>query len=436
VTGAVVFSLLILGYAAVSRRLERAWITSAMVFVVAGALLGPAGLGVFDLNVDSESFKLLTEIALAIALFSDAARINLKALRSGLYLPGRLLGIGLPLTIVLGALAAAPFLPALSIVEMVLLATILAPTDAALGQQVVTDERVPLPVRQGLNVESGLNDGIAVPIYIVLLELAQAEATSSSLGHFFTIAVQQIGIGILIGILAGAIAGWILHRFGEGGWIDTPWRQVVMLAGAMLAFSLADSLGGSGFIAAFVGGIAFGAIAKDRGLGTAYLSEELSGLLGAAIFLVAGAVALTVLPGMGWQPFAYAFISLTVVRMVPVWLACLGTRLKPPSVGFIGWFGPRGLASIVFGIGLLEASLAHQSLLIQTILATVVLSVFAHGISASPLAAVYGRWYERIGSSAEAEGTSTEEQRPKLGLTSSRAEAVSLAADEATRSLG
>ena len=192
---------------------------------------------------------------------------------------------------------------------------------------------------------------------------------------------------------------------GAGDWIETPWRQVVMLAGAALAFSLADSLGGSGFIAAFVGGIAFGAIAKDRGSGTAYLSEELSPCSALPSSSWPAPLGSRLLRGAGWRPFAYAVISLTVVRMVPVALACLGTRLKPPSVAFVGWFGPRGLASIVFGFGLLEASLPHESLLIQTILATVVLSVFAHGISASPLAAAYGRWYKRIGSVAEAEGT-------------------------------
>ena len=389
-----------------------------MVFVAAGAVLGPAGLGVLDHSAESESVQLLAESALAIALFSDAARIDLKALRSNLYLPERLLGIGLPLTIVLGALLAAPLLPGLTIVEMALLATILAPTDAALGQQVVTDERVPLSIRQGLNVESGLNDGIAVPIYLVLLEAAKAEAASESTARFISVAAQQIGIGLVVGLGTGAVAGWVLHRFGERDWMDTAWRQVVMLAGAALAFALAGSLGGSGFIAAFVGGMAFGWIAKDRGLGTAHLSEEVSAVLGALVFLVAGAFGLVALRGAGWRPFAYAAVSLTLVRMVPVALACMGTRLKPPSVAFLGWFGPRGLASIVFGIGMLEASLAGQTLLAQTILATVLLSVFAHGITASPLAAACGRWYARIGSAAEAECTEACEQRAKVSLRS------------------
>ena len=413
-----VFALLLLGYAAVSRRLERIWVTAAMAFLVAGALLGPAGLEVLDLHLESEAVKLLAEAALAVALFSDAARIDLKALRSTLYLPERLLGIGLPLTIVLGALVAAPLLPGLTIAEMALLATILAPTDAALGQQVVTDERVPLSIRQGLNVESGLNDGIAVPIYLVLLEAAKAESTSESATRFTAVAAQQIGIGLAAGLVAGAIAGWVLHRFGGREWIGSAWRQIVMLAGAALAFALADSLGGSGFIAAFVGGMTFGWIAKDRGLGTAYLSEEVSAVLGAAVFLVAGAIGLGALQGVGWRPFVYAAVSLTLVRMVPVALACMGTRLKPPSVAFVGWFGPRGLASIVFGLGILEASLAGQSLLIQTIMATVLLSVFAHGMSASPLAGAYGRWYAQIGSAAEAECAEVGEQRAKVSLRS------------------
>ncbi len=413
-TPLVAISALLLLYAALSRRLERFWISAAMAFMLAGALFSAARVTGFDGSASPESIKLLAEAALAITLFSDAARINLKHLRAGLGLPSRLLGIGLPLTIIAGALVAVPLLPGLSGAEIALVAIILAPTDAALGQQVVLDKRVPRSIRQALNVESGLNDGIAVPFYLVALDLAKAEAASSGTARLIPTAVQQIGIGILGGVVAGVLAGWILKRFGDRDWIETAWRQVVMLVGATLAFGLADALGGSGFIAAFVGGMAFGYVARDRELGTAYLSEEMSALLSAAVFVFAGAMAYMTLQTSGWQVWAYAVLSLTVVRMIPVAIACLGTSLKPPSVAFVGWFGPRGLASIVFGLGLLEAALPGQSLLLQTILATVVLSVFAHGLTATPLAAAYGRWNERAASTAES--TETLEQRSRLRI--------------------
>ena len=320
----------------------------------------------------------------------------------------------MPLTIILGALVAIPLLPGLSAAEIALVAIILAPTDAALGQQVVLDKSVPPSIRQALNVESGLNDGIAVPFYLVALDLAKVEAGSSSATRLIPTAVQQIGIGVLAGIVAGVLAGWILRRFGDEDWIETAWRQVVMLVGASLAYGLADALGGSGFIAAFVGGMAFAYVAKDREVGTAYLSEEVSALLGATVFVFAGAIAYVVLPERRVAGRAYAVLSLTVVRMIPVAIACLGTSLKPPSVAFVGWFGPRGLASIVFGLGLLEAALPGQSLLLQTILATVVLSVFAHGLTASPLAAAYGRWHERA--ECAAESTETREQRSRVRI--------------------
>jgi NhaP-type Na+/H+ or K+/H+ antiporter len=413
VTPLVVLSALLLMYAALSRRLERLWISAAMAFMLAGAVLGAAGVGWAD-GASSETIKLLAEAALAITLFSDAARIDLKHLRAGLRLPSRLLGIGLPLTIIVGALIAVPLLPGLSAAEIALVAIILAPTDAALGQQVVLNKQVPRSIRQALNVESGLNDGIAVPFYLVALDLAKVEATASSTARLIPTAVQQIGIGILCGVVAGALAGWVLKRFGDQDWIETAWRQVVMLVGATLAFGLADALGGSGFIAAFVGGMAFAYVAKDRELGTAYLSEEMSALLSAAIFVFAGAIAYAVLQDADWRVFAYAALSLTVVRMIPVAIACLGTSLKAPSVVFVGWFGPRGLASIVFGLGLLEAALPGQSLLLQTILATVVLSVVAHGLTATPLAAAYGAWNERAERAAEA--TETHEQRSRLRI--------------------
>jgi sodium/hydrogen antiporter len=414
VTPVVVLSALLLLYAALSRRLERLWISAAMAFMLAGAVLGWAEVGWFASGASSESIKLVAEAALAITLFSDAARIDLNQLRAGLGLPSRLLGIGLPLTIIVGALVAVPLLPALSAAEIALVAIILAPTDAALGQQVVLDQRVPQSIRQALNVESGLNDGIAVPFYLVALDLAKAEAASTGTTRLVQTAVQQVGIGIFGGLVAGVLAGWVLKRFGDQDWIETAWRQVVMLVGATLAFGLADALGGSGFIAAFVGGMAFGYVAKDREVGTAYLSEEMSALLSAAVFVFAGATAYVALQTAGWRVWLYAVLSLTIVRMIPVAIACLGTSLRPPSVAFVGWFGPRGLASIVFGLGLLEAALPGQSLLLQTILATVVLSVFAHGLTATPLAASYGRWHER--EECAAESTETLEQRSRLRI--------------------
>jgi NhaP-type Na+/H+ or K+/H+ antiporter len=293
----------------------------------------------------------------------------------------------------------------------------------------VTDETVPLPIRQGLNVESGLNDGIAVPFYLVGLELAKAEASGSTSG-LLSIAAQQIGIGVAAGLVAGALAGWVLRRFGGREWIETAWRQIVMLAGAILAFSAATVLGGSGFIAAFVGGVVFGLVARDRGLGTAYLSEEVSALLGAMVFIVAGAFALEVLPSAGWRVWAYAALSLTAVRMLPVAIATIGTRLKLPSIAFVGWFGPRGLASFIFGLGVLEVSIPHESLLIQTILATVVLSVLAHGLTATPFAAAYGRWYDRMHGGAAAEATEMPEQRTRLHLSSSASKALRRAVSE------
>ncbi len=413
-TPLVAVSALLLIYAALSRRLERLWISAAMAFIVAGAVLSAAGVGWLEGVTSFEPFKILAEGALAITLFADAARIDLKNLRAGLGLPSRLLGIGLPLTIILGALVAIPLLPGLSAAEIALVAIILAPTDAALGQPVVLDKRVPAPIRQALNVESGLNDGIAVPFYLVALDLARAEAASSSATKLLPTAVQQIGIGVLAGVVAGVLAGWVLKHFGDEDWIETAWRQVVMLVGATLAYGLADAFGGSGFIAAFVGGMAFAYVAKDREVGTAYLSEEVSGLLSATVFVFAGAIAFAILRSAGWQVWAYAVLSLTVVRMIPVAIASLGTSLKPPSVAFVGWFGPRGLASIVFGLGLLEAALPGQSLLLQTILATVVLSVIAHGLTATPLAAAYGRWHERA--ECTAESADTLEQRARLRI--------------------
>ena len=273
---------------------------------------------------------------------------------------------------------------------------ILAPTDAALGQAVVTLPRLPSPVRQGLNVESGLNDGICVPLFFIALAIAQADARHVSDVTAFRLVVEAIGYGAVGGVIAGTVAAAVVvlgrrHRF-----VDDVWLQVVPVAAAVLAYSVADALGGSGFIAAFVGGMIFGGLRRRHGGEVGYLIEELGGVLNAITFIVFGAVMLG--PALGdatWAIAAYAVLSLTLVRMLPVGIAMLGTGARRQTVGFLGWFGPRGLASIVFAVILVEeGGLPHDDVIITAIVITIGLSVLAHGLTAAPLANRYAAWFE------------------------------------------
>ena len=401
-----VVAVILLGFAAVSGRIEGTSITPAMCFTAAGLLVGVDALGLLDPSATGESVKLLAEATLTVVLFSDASRVDLRALRHELGVPARLLAIGLPLTILLGFLLALPILPGLAWPEALVLAVVLAPTDAALGQAVVTFPRLPSSIRQSLNVESGLNDGLCVPLFLVAVSIARAEEGAVGNGHAARLVVEKIGYGALAGIVAGALAAAVVLLGGRLRSVSGDWNQIVPVAGAALAFGSAEAVGGSGFIAAFVGGIVFGGIRRRRGGHVAdSLLEQSGDVLGGITFVVFGAVLLG--PAIGdttWRVALYAILSLTLVRMAPVAVSLLGTHARRPTVWFLGWFGPRGLASIVFALLVVEqGGLPGQRVLLTAVFVTVALSVLAHGISAAPLSRRYADWTdaERAGAATE-----------------------------------
>jgi len=390
-----VVAAVVVGYAGVSRRLETSVISAAMVFVTVGLIAGPEVLGWFDQEIESEGVRVLAEATLTLVLFADASRIDIGALRREIALPARLLGIGLPLTIVAGTLAAAAVVTQLTWLEALVLAIVLAPTDAALGQAVVTDPRLPSPVRQGLNVESGLNDGICVPLLFIALAAAEADENILTVSGAVHVVLEEIGYGIVGGIAAGVAAALLLRVAKQRSLVAEDWAQVIPLAAAALSYGVAAPLGGSGFIAAFVGGLVFGAMTRGHRGDITYLTDATGLTLAGVTFVVFGAVALG--PALGeldWQVVVYAVLSLTVIRMVPVWLSLVGTQARPQTIAYVGWFGPRGLASIVFAVLVLEGSaLEHVDAMVVTVAITVALSVFAHGITAVPLTAAYASWF-------------------------------------------
>lgn len=386
----------VLVVAGVSRRLTDTPFTPAMAFVLIGLLLGPLVVDEVRFAPTSGTVRTLAEATLAVVLFADASRIKLRVLRREYAVPLRLLAIGLPLTIVAGALLAAGIFNGLSAAEAVVLAVVLAPTDAALGQAVVTEPRLPSRIRQGLNVESGLNDGICVPLLLIALAVADVEDKTTTSHHALAIVAEEIGYGILGGVVAGLIAASVVAIGYRRKLISGSWLQVIPIAGAGLAYGFAAALGGSGFIAAFLAGAIFGALVAEESEKASRLNEEVGALLGGVTFLIFGAVLLgPSLKHLSWQILLYAALSLTLVRMLPVAIAMVGSGAKAQTVGFLGWFGPRGLASIVFAvIAIQEAHLTGATTILRTAYVTVGLSIFAHGATAAPLAHRYSRWYE------------------------------------------
>jgi sodium/hydrogen antiporter len=392
-----IVALTLLGVAAISRRLYGTPVTPVMVFVGVGLLVGPKVLGGIDLESSSEIVRTLAEATLALVLFSDASRIDFGQLRREVGVPLRLLGIGLPLTIALGAVAAALIFDQLTVAEALILAIVLAPTDAALGQAVVTEPRVPGRIRQGLNVESGLNDGICVPLLFAAVALADVESEISDGRSAATLLFEEIGYGVVGGVVGGLVVAAIVIYAGRWKLIAGPWLPVIPAAGAALAYGIANPVGGSGFIAAFVAGMTFRLVLGRDPERVNELSEQVGNVLNGVTFLFFGAILLGPAVGdVSWKLALYAVLSLTLVRMIPVAIAMLGTRARAPTLGFLGWFGPRGLASIVFAVIVVEESnLPHESLIVLAIYLTVGLSVFAHGLTAAPLADRYARWYEQ-----------------------------------------
>ncbi len=411
----VVVAAAFLFYGVLSRRLDDTPLTAAMIFVVAGFVLSNEGLDWLHFSLDQEGVQLLAEATLAVVLFTDASRIDLHALRREYGIPARLLAVGLPLTIVAGSVVGSVVLHSITWTEAVVVGIVLAPTDAALGQAVVTSPALPSRIRQGLNVESGLNDGLCVPLLAIALAVAQADTGQFSDAHAVTVVAEAIGWGVAGGIVAGLVAAQAVRLSSSRGWIEEHWLEVIPVVAAAGAYGIADSLGGSGFIAAFVGGALYGRLVGREGDPAAF-SEELGGLLSGITFIVFGAAVLsTVWSQIGFADAVYAVLSLTIVRMVPVAIAMLGSHARTPTVLFLGWFGPRGLASIVFGVVIIEAArLPHTSTLVATITVTVALSVFAHGISAAPLARRYASWHAATASPMES--APTHEQRWRLSL--------------------
>jgi NhaP-type Na+/H+ or K+/H+ antiporter len=385
-SSAAILAVLAFLFAIVSGRVERSWFSGPIVFVAAGFLLGPGVLDVLRLNIRADGLRVLAELTLAMVLFADAANADIARIRRHAGLPERLLLIGLPLTILLGWIVAWLLFPGLGPVELGLIAATLAPTDAALGKPVVANPVVPANTREALNFESGLNDGICVPIVVLLVGLAigtEIEGTTAT--HALRIVVEELGIGVGTGIALSFTASVLLRRAVAARGVGADWSGVTVVALAIACFTTAQELGGSGFVACFAGGLAFKAPPGEK-RGLLRGAEGTGDVLALLTWVVFGA-------GVVWQmsdritgaTILYATLSLTLIRMLPVYLSLAGSSIAPADRLFIGWFGPRGLASIVFGIIVLDAQLTNADPVLATIVCTVLLSVLAHGITANPL---------------------------------------------------
>ncbi|GGE87751.1 cation:proton antiporter [Mycetocola zhadangensis] len=390
-----ILMVIVLGWAVISDRLARWNITGPVVFTVSGFLLANPEWGPISVNIETQSVHLLAELTLAMVLFSDASRVNVSDLRHDISVPVRLLAIGLPLTVLLGTLAAAVLFVDLSWALAGFVGASLAATDAALSAQTIGDERIPTRVRRALNVESGLNDGIVTPIVVFALAVAATQLSVNGGHEAGAGPLVELGIGVLVGLAIGWGGARLITLGWQRNWVSFGGRRVAALAAALGSFALALTFGGNGFIAAFVAGIAFGACMR---LDDSALREvgELPELLGQVLafgvwFLFGASLVPAALEFMSVSTILYAVTSLTVIRMVPVALALPRTGLDTSTALFMGWFGPRGLASVVFALLAIEELGNSEPVgrAVSAVACTVLLSVVLHGVSAGPLGRRY-----------------------------------------------
>jgi NhaP-type Na+/H+ or K+/H+ antiporter len=377
-------------YSTVSGRLDRTVFNGAILFSAFGLIVGPLGFGILGLNIGAEGLSTLAELTLALVLFTDASNANLRELKHSFRIPLKLLLIGLPLTILLGFLAGILVFDGLTLLEIAIIATMLAPTDAALGKAVVTNEAVPTNIREGLNVESGLNDGICVPILFIFLALASSAAAEGGTSMLaLKLVVQAIGIGAVVGAGLTFLGVRVLDHCVDRDWVTETWRQLQVPALAVTCFAVAQWLGGSGFIACFVGGMLFGGLEEKHKTRLLFAAEATGDTLALITWVVFGAAVVGQSIGsFSWQVVLYALLSLTIVRILPVFLVLAGMNLRTDEKLFMGWFGPRGLASIVFAVIVLGEHLPGGDTISMTVACTILFSVIGHGLSANPLVAV------------------------------------------------
>lgn len=378
-------------YSLVSRRLDRSIISGPMFFTAVGFLLVATELIETPEGDLAGAAKVVVELTLGLVLFSDAVTTNVHSWRDDGELPARLLFVAMPLIILAGFAAAVLLFPEMDAVGAALVATMLAPTDAALGKPVVSNKRTPARIREALNIESGLNDGLALPLLLFFVAIAEAEEGAS----FFGILISAIGIALIVGIAGAWVYARLIRLCTDRGWMQPIGRQIGVVAAALVIFILTEELGGSGFIATFAGGLFFGRLVRDEFADIGEFAEDVAEMGTMVAFMVFGAVSLAYFAGDFTRTMViYALLSLTVVRMVPVALSMIKTNMRWPTLLYLGWFGPRGLASLVFAAVVIEDSeIAETDPIITVVILVVVFSVLLHGITAYLGAKAYADWY-------------------------------------------
>ncbi len=388
-----IIALVVLAVGAMSKPLIHSIVTAPMIFVALGLFLGESGFGLVIPDIKADIGRWVIEVTLVVVLFSEATAVCLHGSIFQHKITLRMLLLGIPLTILFGTVTGTTLFAGVDAWQAALLAAVLAATDLSLGRVALHHEGIPPVIKENLQLESGLNDGLMVPV-ILFLTVCESLAAGKYFATFWIfIVLEQVGFGILAGITVGVFGASLLNYAHRNGSIGQIFEQLSGTALALLAFSSAEILHGNGLVAAFIAGLVVGNC-LDKGCAPIFtFVKAQSELLSLITFLLFGAVILPpILPIVTWQMVAYALLSLTAVRIAAAFISLLGLGLKWQSALFVGWLGPRGIASLLFGMLVLESfNIALRQEIFHAVVITVLISTFLHGISAKPLS----HWYHR-----------------------------------------
>jgi NhaP-type Na+/H+ or K+/H+ antiporter len=383
---AIVLTVLVLCYAVVSGLVKRWYVAPALVFVVCGIMLGPFVFNVIDVGTDAASFTVIAQLALTVILFNQAAQLDLSTVFRRREVTFRLLVIGIPLALVLGTVTALLVLPVMPLWEAVCLSAIVAPTEVALIDALLEDKRIPERIRHALSAESGFYDGFALAAMLAALALA-SEQSDPDASRWTLFLVRTEVVSVAMGLAIGAIGGLVMARSQKREWMSDTWAQLATLAVALVCFQVGEGLHGSGFVAAFAGGLAFALMAKRAGVPLDIQVSDAAGqLLELMVFAMFGSYAVVVgWRDAGWRVVVFAVLALFAVRMVAVSVALIRSDLPARNRLFIGWFGPRGIGTLVLGLLVVErGQIEQESLIIQVVVVTVTLSLVLHSLTVWP----------------------------------------------------
>lgn len=379
-----VLTLLVLAYAVISGLVKKWYVAPALIFMVLGMALGPFGLRLLDAGPETQSFAVLAQLALTVILFNQAAMLNPDAILSRGRVPLRLLAIGIPVSLILGTITATLMLPVLPWWEAVCLAAVLAPTEVALIEALLEDRRIPGQVRHALSVESGCNDGIALAALLPALALASVRSDPNP-GQWALFLVRTELVSLIVGVGIGALGGLIITASMRRGWMSDTWAQLATVALALLCFEVGEHLHASGFVTAFAGGVAFASMIRRNGVELpTQVPDAAAQLLELMVFAVFGAfVAIEGWRDVSWRVLVFAVLAVFGIRVVAVLLALVRTDLSVSSRAFIGWFGPRGIGTLVLGLLVIErGELQQTGAITQVVVVAVTISLVIHSVTA------------------------------------------------------